>query len=576
MPQNKIQSTQIQSIQAAQITGILSTAQGGTGNSDIGISRSNLEAAKSGANSDITSLSGLTTPLSVAQGGTSQNNKTAAFNELSPATTKGDIIANNGTSNIRLAVGIDGQVLMADSASTSGLTWAPGAVGTVTSISSSGGTTGLTLTGGPITSSGTLTLGGTLAIANGGTGLTAVPGSNGQLIFKSSNAYSATSQISYNGSNTISVGASDSTFTIAAAAAATGSATGASILIIGGACGVPIIGGLPGHVYLRGGPGAAGGSGTGGNVYLQSGVGPDGVGSVIVTTGSSQTERLRIVSSGAWGLSGANYGTTGQVLTSNGNGGAPTWTTISAATGTVTSVALSGGTTGLTVKDSPITSSGTITLEGTLVVANGGTGTTTGSITGTEALTFTAGGSNANVNLVPIGTGTVDVSSKRITSLATPTQETDAATKKYVDDVVAGGGFAGGTVPNATIFSSAVTLSSSLAFGTAYTESTSNVTASATTNIDCSLSNNFVITMSSNITSLTFSNVPVSGRLFYLALIIRQDAIGERSLAWPSSIKWPSGVAPVITATANKYDIITIMTYDGGTSWSGFVAGQNY
>jgi hypothetical protein len=43
-------------------------------------------------------------------------------------------------------------------------------VGTVTSVSGSGGTTGLTLSGGPITTTGTLTLGGTLAVANGGTG----------------------------------------------------------------------------------------------------------------------------------------------------------------------------------------------------------------------------------------------------------------------------------------------------------------------------------------------------------------------------------------------------------------------
>jgi trimeric autotransporter adhesin len=44
--------------------------------------------------------------------------------------------------------------------------------GTVTSVAGSGGTTGLTLTGGPITTTGTLTLGGTLGVANGGTGLT--------------------------------------------------------------------------------------------------------------------------------------------------------------------------------------------------------------------------------------------------------------------------------------------------------------------------------------------------------------------------------------------------------------------
>lgn len=45
--------------------------------------------------------------------------------------------------------------------------------------------------------------------------------------------------------------------------------------------------------------------------------------------------------------------------------------------GTVTAVALSGGTTGITVSGSPITTSGTMTLGGTLVIANGGTGQTT-------------------------------------------------------------------------------------------------------------------------------------------------------------------------------------------------------
>lgn len=54
-------------------------------------------------------------------------------------------------------------------------------VGTVTSVSGSGGTTGLTLTGGPISGSGTLTLGGTLVIANGGTGATDVAGARSNL-----------------------------------------------------------------------------------------------------------------------------------------------------------------------------------------------------------------------------------------------------------------------------------------------------------------------------------------------------------------------------------------------------------
>lgn len=44
--------------------------------------------------------------------------------------------------------------------------------------------------------------------------------------------------------------------------------------------------------------------------------------------------------------------------------------------GSVTSVDVSGGTTGLTTSGGPITTSGTITLAGTLAVANGGTGAT--------------------------------------------------------------------------------------------------------------------------------------------------------------------------------------------------------
>jgi hypothetical protein len=45
--------------------------------------------------------------------------------------------------------------------------------------------------------------------------------------------------------------------------------------------------------------------------------------------GSGITERLRIHQDGAFGLSGANYGTAGQVLTSGGSGVTPTWTTVS-------------------------------------------------------------------------------------------------------------------------------------------------------------------------------------------------------------------------------------------------------
>jgi len=94
-------------------------------------------------------------------------------------------------------------------------------------------------------------------------------------------------------------------------------------------------------------------------------------------------------------------GTVGQILTSNATG-APTWNTVSG-TGTVTSVAVSGGSTGLTTSGGPITTSGTITLAGTLATANGGTGGTATPTAGTipygtgTALAYSAAGTSGQV-----------------------------------------------------------------------------------------------------------------------------------------------------------------------------------
>lgn len=53
--------------------------------------------------------------------------------------------------------------------------------------------------------------------------------------------------------------------------------------------------------------------------------------------------------------------------------------------------------------------------------------------------TISSTDTNGNIVLDPNGTGSVNVSSAKITSLATPTADTDASTKKYVDDQFAGG-----------------------------------------------------------------------------------------------------------------------------------------
>jgi len=112
-------------------------------------------------------------------------------------------------------------------------------------------------------------------------------------------------------------------------------------------------------------------------------------GIISLWTGPSNTEveRLRIANNGAWGLAGANYGTSGQVLTSTGSTTAPTWQAA-----TVTSVT-----------EAQVT-------DGALLARNAGNET----ITGTWSFS-----SNVTVPLAPTASG-------------------HAASKEYVDNAITG------------------------------------------------------------------------------------------------------------------------------------------
>jgi hypothetical protein len=74
----------------------------------------------------------------------------------------------------------------------------------------------------------------------------------------------------------------------------------------------------------------AGMAGNEGAVYSTTSLNLVADSSGVIKFSTSTTERLRIASTGAFGLSGANYGTSGQVLTSGGSAAAPTWTTVAA------------------------------------------------------------------------------------------------------------------------------------------------------------------------------------------------------------------------------------------------------
>ena len=75
---------------------------------------------------------------------------------------------------------------------------------------------------------------------------------------------------------------------------------------------------------------------------------------------------------------------------------------------------------------------------------------------------------------------------------------------------------------------------------------------------DLSLSNSFTITLSHNVT-LVPANMAAGA---YYTLVVRQDAIGGRTLAFTGSFKWVDSLPPTPTLDPNSIDMYTFY-YDG-------------
>lgn len=61
--------------------------------------------------------------VGISRGGTGADTATIAFDHLSPLTTLGDLVGHDGSNNVRVAVGSDGQLLYADSTAAAGVRW---------------------------------------------------------------------------------------------------------------------------------------------------------------------------------------------------------------------------------------------------------------------------------------------------------------------------------------------------------------------------------------------------------------------------------------------------------------------
>ena len=112
-----------------------------------------------------------------------------------------------------------------------------------------------------------------------------------------------------------------------------------------------------------------------------------------------------------------------------------------------------------------------------------------------------------------------------------------------------------------------------VAFSKGITEESVAITSDTeAATLDLQTSTNFTHTLTENV-EYTFSNPAASGSVSAFTLKVTQDST-TRAITWPTSVDWNSATAPTITTTSGGVDVFVFITYDGGTTYYGFTAGQ--
>ena len=103
--------------------------------------------------------------------------------------------------------------------------------------------------------------------------------------------------------------------------------------------------------------------------------------------------------------------------------------------------------------------------------------------------------------------------------------------------------------------------------------------------VDLAKAQTFQLTLTDDVTRFTLINPPPSNGSTAFTIKIVQDSTGGRGVGIDTfrnaagvdlTVLWPGGVVPVVTTTADKTDIYSFMTFDGGTTLYGVVGGQNF
>ena len=70
--------------------------------------------------------------------------------------------------------------------------------------------------------------------------------------------------------------------------------------------------------------------------------------------------------------------------------------------------------------------------------------------------------------------------------------------------------------------------------------------------------------------------LPSGARSVTLTFVFTNTDGNNYTINWPANTKWAGGTSPTMTSTQNNSDIVSLSTVSGGSSWFGFIGGQEF